>query len=99
MARGKNAQLNLGIPLRYKPKSWGGRRPGAGRPRKDGTRGKGVTHRRRPVLKPRFPVHITWRINRRVWSLRTGRFFGVLKSTMYSAAKENFRVVHYAFEK
>ena len=31
----------------------------AGRPRKDGKHGKGVTHLPRPVLKPRFPVHVT----------------------------------------
>src|SRR5437899_368010 len=100
MARVKRAQLSLEIPLRPKPKvGWGGRRHGAGRPRKDGTRNKGVPHLPRPVLAHRFPVHVTWRINRRVWSLRTGRFFGVLKSLMYAGAKKDFRVVHYAFEK
>jgi REP element-mobilizing transposase RayT len=96
MARVKRAQLSLPIP---KPKTWGGRRAGAGRPRKDGTRNKGVPHLLRSVLKPRFPVHVTWRINRRVWSLRTGRFLSVLQSVMYAGAKEDFRVVHYAFEK
>jgi REP element-mobilizing transposase RayT len=100
MARLKRRQLNLEIALRPKPKvGWGGRRAGAGRPRKDGTRRKGVTHLPRPLLAKRFPVHVTWRINRQVWSLRTGRFFSVLKSVMYAGAKPNFRVVHYAFEK
>src|SRR4051812_9052369 len=96
MARVKRAQLSLELP---KAKTWGGRRAGAGRPRKDGTRNKGVTHRPRPVLKPRLPVHVTWRINRRVWSLRTGRFLGVLQSVMYAGTKQDFRVVHYAFQK
>src|SRR5712691_1802367 len=100
MAKVKRAQLNLKIPLRAKPKvGWGGRRAGAGRPRKDGTRNKGVPHLPRPALVPRFPVLVTWRINRRVWNLRTGRFFKVLESAMYAGAKKDFRVVHYAFEK
>ena len=59
----------------------------------------GVRHRTRPVLAARFPVLVTWRIHRQVWNLRTGRFFTVLKSALYSAAKADFRVVHYAFEK
>src|SRR4051812_40951008 len=100
MARGKRMQLNLEMERRPPPKkTWGGRREGAGRPRKDGTRHKGMPHLTRPVLAPRFPVHVTWRINRRVWNLRTGRFFKVLESAMYAGAKKDFRVVHYAFQK
>jgi len=34
-----------------------------------------------------------------VWNLRTGRFFKVLESAMYSAAKDDFRVVHYSFQR
>ena len=96
------AQLNLGIRLRPPPKrTWGGARPGAGRPRKDGTRPKkpGVKHRTRPALAPRFPVQVTWRIHPEVWNLRTGRFFAALESAMYSAAKDDFRVVHYSFQR
>ena len=96
MARARRQQLSLELP---KVKTWGGRRAGAGRPRKDGTRKKGMPHLTRPVLAHRFPVHVTWRINRRVWNLRTGRFFKVLESVMYAGAKKDFRVVHYAFEK
>src|SRR4051795_5888912 len=100
MARTK--QLNLGIKLRPPPKvGWGGARKGAGRPRKDGTRPvkKGVPHLTRPLLANRFPVHVTWRINRQVWSLRSNRFFSVLKSAMYAGTKDGFRVVHYSFQK
>src|SRR6476659_6997909 len=102
MGRVKTRQLNLKIKLRAKPKvRWGGARKGAGRPRKDGTKGlrPGVKHRVRPLLAKRFPVHVTWRINREVWSLRTNRFFLVLERVMYAGAKDDFRVVHYAFEK
>src|SRR4051812_23103821 len=85
-----------------KPKPTGGvARKGAGRPRKDGTKPSrpGVKHRVRPPLATRFPVHVTWRFNREVWSLRTNRFFNALKAVMYAGEKDDFRVVHYAFQK
>jgi putative transposase len=87
-------------PPRPKP-TWGGKREGAGRPRKDGTTGgqRRMPHLVRPLLANRFPVHVTWRINRDVWSLRSGRFFRVLQSAMYAAARLDFRVVHYSFQK
>ena len=56
MARAKRLQLSLRLP---KVKTWGGRRAGAGRPRKDGTRHKGMPHLTRPALAHRFPVHVT----------------------------------------
>jgi REP element-mobilizing transposase RayT len=96
----RTRQLNLKIKMRVKPKvGWGGARKGAGRPRKDGTKGKGVPHLPRPVLAKRFPVHVTWRINREVWSLRSRRFFTVLQGAMYAGEKPGFRVVHYSFQK
>ena len=58
-----------------------------------------MPHLPRPLLAKRFPVHVTWRINRDVWSLRNGRFFQVLKSVMYAGEKPDFRVVHYSFQK
>jgi REP element-mobilizing transposase RayT len=78
---------------------WGGPRAGAGRPRKDGSREKRMPHLVRPLLAKRFPVHVTWRIQREVCSLRSGRFFKVLEGAMYAAAKIDFRVVHYSFQK
>jgi REP element-mobilizing transposase RayT len=54
-------------------------------------------HRKRPVLKARFPVHVTWRMQRGVWNLRTRRCFGVMERAMYAgAARFGFRLVHYA---
>ncbi|MDB4970551.1 MAG: hypothetical protein JWN44_6240 [Myxococcales bacterium] len=58
-----------------------------------------MRHDRRPLLAKQFPVHVTWRINRQVWSLRSGRFPKVLKDVMYAGEKKGFRVVHYAFLK
>ena len=79
-------------------RTWGGRRKGAGRPRKDGRVGKaGVPPLPRGVLAKRFPVHVTWRMQREVWNLRTRRCFTVLRTAMYDgAARFGFRLVHYA---
>jgi hypothetical protein len=85
-----------------KPKSgWGGARKGAGRPRKDGTRPKtpGVPHLRRTPIEAPQPLHVTWKITKDVWNLRTARFFELWPSVMIAAEREDFRVVHYAFEK
>jgi putative transposase len=76
-------------------RTWGGKRKGAGRKPK-GERA-GVAHVEREVLKGRFPVHVTWRMEKGVWSLRTRRCFGPMKRAMYAGAVKNgFRLVHYA---
>src|SRR5207302_8384290 len=76
-------------------RTWGGKRKGAGRKPK-GDRA-GVAHVVRPALPAGFPVHVTWRMEKRVWNLRTQRCFGVMRRAMYAgAAKFGFRLVHYA---
>jgi REP element-mobilizing transposase RayT len=83
----------------FKFRMWGGKRKGAGRPRNDGVVGgrPGVKHVTRPVLAERFPVHVTWRMDKAVWNLRTRRCFGVMQRAMYAGAlKGGFRLVHYA---
>src|SRR5439155_8766953 len=55
-------QLKFGFP---KPKLWGGKREGAGRPRTrpyPGLDGAGVPHVQRPEHKARHPVHLTLRV-------------------------------------
>jgi len=96
-----STQLNLEMPLRPRKKpGWGGARAGAGRPRKDGLRPSkpGVPHHLRPILAPRFPVHVTWAFRREVWNLRSRRLFTIVHAAMYWATKPDFRVVHYAVE-
>ena len=76
-------------------KTWGGARPGAGR-KPNGARA-GVSHLTRPALAPRFPVHVTWRMDRGVWNLRSQRCFRVIERAMYAGATRfGFRLVHYA---
>jgi putative transposase len=74
----------------------GGKRAGAGRKPK-GERA-GVRHSRREMLKARFPVHVTWRMRKGVWNLRSGRCFGKLKTAFYSATRDGFKLVHFSVQ-
>jgi REP element-mobilizing transposase RayT len=74
-------------------KTWGGKRKGAGRPRAGERR---VKHVRRPLLKERFPVHVTWRMKDHVWSLRAKRCLSVLQRVFSDGQKANFQIVHYS---
>src|SRR6476469_865597 len=76
---------------------WGGKRAGAGRPRKDGAKKTGVPHLPRRLLATRLPVHVTCRMAGGVWHLRTRRCFSIMQRAMYAgAAKGGFRLVNYA---
>jgi len=76
-------------------KTWGGAREGAGRPAKGDQ--AGVSHLTRPALAARFPVLVTWRMDRAVWNLRSRRCFGAMQRAMYRGAlRFGFRLVHYA---
>jgi len=75
-------------------KTWGGKRKGAGR-RPHGAKA-GVSHLERPVLKPRFPVHVTWRMRGDVWNLRAQRCLSVLQKAFLAGSKESFQIVHYS---
>ena len=60
--------------MQFNPRNWGGRRPGAGRPRsaKCGLTNErpGVPHLRRPALSHAHPVHVTLRLRRAMPTLR-----------------------------
>src|SRR3954451_18533437 len=76
-------------------RTWGGRRKGSGR-KPSGARA-GVPHVERAALAARFPVHVTWRMDKGVWNLRTRRCFSVMRRAMYAGAvRFGFRLVHYA---
>jgi putative transposase len=81
----------------FKFRTWGGKRKGAGRKAVGGR--SGVVHRRRPLLKRRFPVHVTWRMEKDVWNLRTRRCFRVLERAFLGGANRfGFRLVHYSVQ-
>ena len=88
-------QLALKLPKQEKSK-WGGKREGAGRPRKDGLDRQGTPHAKREVLKGRFPVLATWRMRPDVWNLRSRRSWNRIAPAIYGATREGFRVVHFA---
>jgi hypothetical protein len=78
----------------------GGRRPGAGRPPKPGA---GVSHAPRPVLKDRFPVHVTVKLRRGLPRLRLRSAYAALRAAFTagraggaSAATGAFRLCHFA---
>jgi putative transposase len=78
-------------------RNWGGRRKGAGR--KPVRARPGVAHRRRPILKARFPVHVTWRMKEGVWNLRSRRCFTALaRAFMGGADRFGFKLVHYSVQ-
>jgi len=78
----------------------GGRRAGAGRPPKAGA---GVRHASRPVLKGRFPVHVTVKLRRGLPRMRLRSAYAALRAAFTagrsggrSAAAGAFRLCHFA---
>lgn len=80
MARRKAEWTQLELPTRGR----GGRRPGAGRPRKANGH---VPHVTRPPHAERHPVHVTIRVRAHVWNLRSRRSARVLRRA-FTAARE-----------
>jgi REP element-mobilizing transposase RayT len=95
MAAENYAIFKIMKQLVLQPRTWGGRRQGAGRPRKKENRR--VSHLTRPALAPRFPVHATWRMHPDVWNLRSRRAWKALAPALWAGAeREGFRLVHFA---
>src|SRR3954447_10489475 len=58
-----------------------------------------LRHAKRPPLKARFPVHVTWRMRPGVWNLRTRRCFSELSRAFWGGANRfGFRLVHYSVQ-
>ncbi|HEU4579445.1 MAG TPA: transposase [Polyangiaceae bacterium] len=64
----------------------GGRRAGAGRPRKAGA---GISHLRRPSLSRHHPLHVTLRVRRGISSLREHAVFASIRRALH-AGKDRF---------
>jgi REP element-mobilizing transposase RayT len=78
----------------------GGARKGAGRKRADGRRGVGVTHRARPRVDARTPVHVTLRLRRDVPNLRSQLGMHVVWRA-FAAARDRLgmRLVHWSAQR
>ena len=73
-------------------RSWGGRRKGAGRKR--GTR---ASHHKRPRFARPTPVHVTLRVRRHVWNLRSRRCHLRIAGCLEQAAgRLGLRVIEYS---
>jgi putative transposase len=83
----------------------GGRRPGAGRKPKPGTRA-GSPHKARPELKSRFPVHVVMRVEEEIGSLRKRRMYEALRWATLAVARRElhdaevgyFRIIHISIQ-
>ena len=81
----------LSLPLR----TWGGRRPGAGRKRTLPGRPR-VAHRARPEHRRAHPVHVTLRASRRVGSLR--RLIHAARAAIRRASGDAFRIIEFSVQ-
>jgi REP element-mobilizing transposase RayT len=82
------------LPLRFG--SWGGRRPGAGRPRK---KSSGIPHAKRPKLASRHPVHVTLKLRPEVGKLRSKPGYRAIRAAFVAGCKsDGFRVCHYSVQ-
>lgn len=75
--------------------NWGGKRRGAGR--KLIARRRSVEHRMRPKVAPRYPQHITLRLEPNLESLRRRRTYSVVCDARARACSRfGLRIVHYS---
>ena len=71
-------------------------RPRRGRPRKVGA---GLPHLKRPPVDWRHPHHVTVRMRRGVWNLRSQRCFRPIANALRAVReREGFRVVHFSVQ-
>ncbi|MGZ5967736.1 MAG: transposase [Polyangiales bacterium] len=77
---------------------WGGARPGAGRP-KSGKKPARVPHVARPPVSRHRPHHVTVRVARGTWNLRSQRCFRPISKALEAATERaGFRVVHFSVQ-
>ena len=85
------------LDLDLMPRTWGGKREGAGR-KKSGTR-RDPEHRSRPEHVGRYPLHIVLRVREEVGRLRRGKVYaGTRRALSTIQARVSFRVVHLSIQ-
>jgi len=90
MTRRKPVQLELS-----KPKTRGGKRKGAGRPKTVGV----VQRVKRPEFPKRFPLHVTLRIRRDVPNLRRDKIYAqIQKAFLGGHEKFGMQMVHFSVQ-
>lgn len=77
--------------------TWGGPRSGAGR--KTGRERPAIPHVSREPVRAYQPVHVTLRMAKHVWNLRSERSLLVIHSALCGAQRRaSFRVVHFSIQ-
>jgi putative transposase len=79
------------------PRTWGGRRRGAGRKALPGRR-PGVPHRRRPKHAAAHPVHVTLRTVDAVRCLRSTRVFPAVRRALVAGSRSAFRIIEFSVQ-
>ncbi len=92
----RTGRRRLPEQLELRPRTHGGKREGAGRPR---TGKAGVPHRVREALASRFPVHTTLKLRDDAPRLRNPKSRHVLEAAIRICAERlGLRVVHYSIQ-
>lgn len=79
------------------PSTWGGRREGAGRPR--GRVSRHMPHVRRPEVSRHRPHHVTVRVTRSTFNLRSQRCFRPIREALAALrGRAGFRVVQFSVQ-
>ena len=84
------------VQLELRPRTWGGRRPGAGR--KPSGQRVGVPHRPRPDHVPRHPAHVTLRAHAALPSLRGDQLFPTLRRCLAQGSRGGVRILHFSVQ-
>ena len=84
------------IQLELHARTWGGKRPGAGR--KPSGLQVGVPHRTRPPHHARHPLHVTLRVQRGLPSLRTDAVFAAVRRGLAQASRGGLRVLQFSVQ-
>jgi putative transposase len=79
------------------PRTWGGRRVGAGRKRTPGRR-RSVPHRSRPAHVAAHPVHVTLRAVEALRCFRSRRLFPVVRSALAASSRGGLRVIEFSVQ-
>ena len=90
------ARFKMPRPLQtaFTFRSWGGSRPGAGRPPNPGRRC--VPHRERRPHDRHCPVHVTLRAAAGVPALRGAQVFGAVRGALAASSAAGFRILHFS---
>lgn len=80
--------------LKFKIKTWGGKRKGAGRPNRSGERG----HVARTKVTPTTPLHVTWRLKAGLGTLRQHQIRKEFERSVIHAAEFGVRFLHFSIQ-